>query len=37
MDNIASLIEEKSQIRKRLEKLLYGSVEIRVLLISTSV
>ena len=29
MDTIAALIEEKSQITKRLEKMLYGSVEIR--------
>lgn len=29
MDNIAVLIEEKAQITRRLEKLLYGSVEIR--------
>ena len=29
MDNIAQLIEEKAQINKRLEKLHYGSIEIR--------
>ena len=29
MDNIAQLIEEKAQIKKRLEKLHYGSIEIR--------
>ena len=29
MDTIAALIEEKSQITKRLEKMIYGSVEIR--------
>ena len=29
MDTIATLIEEKSQITKRLERMLYGSVEIR--------
>ena len=29
MDTIAALIEEKSQITKRLERMLYGSVEIR--------
>ena len=29
MDSIATLIEEKAQITKRLEKLLHGSIEIR--------
>ena len=29
MNNIAALIEEKSQIKNRLEKLIHGSVEIR--------
>ena len=29
MDTIATLIEEKAQITKRLEKLLHGSIEIR--------
>lgn len=29
MDNIVSLLIEKSQIKNRLEKLLYGSIEIR--------
>ena len=29
MNNIASLVEEKNQITKRLEKMFYGSIEIR--------